>query len=145
MIVSFDPIPLNYISAADTTRGLEVIPPSSSSSSYYANPPKKNIPNSSCSNSGSSSSSSFASVSSSTTPLTTYYLCVLDFEATCWDGGKNKDVMEIIEFPSVLYRVREKYGQRHETLLPTITAIITITIAILHDYIEHNELKIRRN
>lgn len=36
-----------------------------------------------------------------------YYLCVLDFEATCWDSGENKDQMEIIEFPSVLYKINE--------------------------------------
>ncbi len=31
-----------------------------------------------------------------------YYLCILDFEATCWEGSVNADEMEIIEFPSVL-------------------------------------------
>lgn len=31
------------------------------------------------------------------------YMCVLDFEATCWDDdGKSRYRMEIIEFPSVL-------------------------------------------
>lgn len=29
------------------------------------------------------------------------HVCVLDFEATCWDGSKNH---EIIEFPSLLWR-----------------------------------------
>lgn len=33
------------------------------------------------------------------------YICVLDFEATCWEGSINKEQMEIIEFPSVLLRV----------------------------------------
>ncbi len=33
------------------------------------------------------------------------YICVLDFEATCWEGSMNKERMEIIEFPSVLLRV----------------------------------------
>ena len=40
-----------------------------------------------------------------------YYLCVLDFEATCWDElthDKNKEKMEIIEFPSVLYEIDEE-------------------------------------
>jgi len=37
-----------------------------------------------------------------------YYLCVLDFEATCWENSDNKDQMEIIEFPSVLYKINEE-------------------------------------
>ena len=36
-----------------------------------------------------------------------YYLCVLDFEATCWENSANKEQMEIIEFPSVLYKITE--------------------------------------
>ena len=36
-----------------------------------------------------------------------YYLCVLDFEATCWENSVNKDQMEIIEFSSVLYKINE--------------------------------------
>jgi ERI1 exoribonuclease 3 len=36
-----------------------------------------------------------------------YYLCVLDFEATCWKGSARRNDMEIIEFPSVLYKVNE--------------------------------------
>ena len=39
-----------------------------------------------------------------------YYLCVLDFETTCWEGSLNKDHMEIIEFPSVLYEIDEENG-----------------------------------
>lgn len=35
-----------------------------------------------------------------------YYLCVLDFEASCWEE-RDAGVTEIIEFPSVLYRVDE--------------------------------------
>jgi inhibitor of KinA sporulation pathway (predicted exonuclease) len=36
----------------------------------------------------------------------TYYLCVLDFEATCTDCAEfHESLMEIIEFPSILYRV----------------------------------------
>ena len=40
---------------------------------------------------------------------TTYYICVLDFEATCWPEIQNhsKSMMEIIEFPSVLYKITE--------------------------------------
>ncbi len=33
------------------------------------------------------------------------YLCVLDFEATCWDSNPRLDRQEIIEFPSVLYEL----------------------------------------
>ena len=36
-----------------------------------------------------------------------YYLCVLDFEATCWNNSEHKNQMEIIEWPSVLYKVTE--------------------------------------
>jgi inhibitor of KinA sporulation pathway (predicted exonuclease) len=39
-----------------------------------------------------------------------YYLCVLDFEATCWENSENKEQMEIIEFPSVLYKINEING-----------------------------------
>ena len=38
-----------------------------------------------------------------------YFLCVLDFEATCWnDDSFPKQHMEIIEFPSVLYEIDEE-------------------------------------
>lgn len=37
-----------------------------------------------------------------------YYLCVLDFEATCWEDPTRKPEMEIIEFPSVLYKIDYK-------------------------------------
>jgi len=38
------------------------------------------------------------------------YLCVLDFEATCWENVV-KDSQEIIEFPSVLYRLDPVYEE----------------------------------
>lgn len=38
----------------------------------------------------------------------TQYFCVLDFEATCWDGKRNDSIREIIEFPSILYSVDYK-------------------------------------
>ena len=38
------------------------------------------------------------------------YLCVLDFEATCWKDVV-KDSQEIIEFPSVLYRLDPVYEE----------------------------------
>lgn len=36
------------------------------------------------------------------------YLCVLDFEATCWNKSPNLDRQEIIEFPSILYELNTK-------------------------------------
>ena len=39
-----------------------------------------------------------------------YYLCILDFEATCWENPNHyqkKEQMEIIEFPSILYKITE--------------------------------------
>jgi len=36
------------------------------------------------------------------------YLCVLDFEATCWNKRSNLERQEIIEFPSVLYELNSK-------------------------------------
>jgi ERI1 exoribonuclease 3 len=50
-----------------------------------------------------------AATSASSQPVTDTshrYLCVLDFEATCWKEGGRQD-MEIIEFPSVLCRVEQ--------------------------------------
>jgi inhibitor of KinA sporulation pathway (predicted exonuclease) len=42
-----------------------------------------------------------------------YFLCVLDFEATCWnDDSKPKQQMEIIEFPCVLFEIDEEKGTR---------------------------------
>jgi inhibitor of KinA sporulation pathway (predicted exonuclease) len=37
-----------------------------------------------------------------------YYICVLDFEATCWPDARNDSIREIIEFPSILYHVSWK-------------------------------------
>ena len=37
-----------------------------------------------------------------------YYVCILDFEATCWsekENTRNDNIREIIEFPSILYKV----------------------------------------
>ncbi len=53
------------------------------------------------------------------------YICVLDFEATCWDDDKiDKSEVEIIEFPSILYKLDsnnkklEKIGEFHEYVKP---------------------------
>jgi inhibitor of KinA sporulation pathway (predicted exonuclease) len=64
-----------------------------------------------------------------------YYLCVLDFEATCWENSKNKNQMEIIEWPSVLYKVTENenglkgttqlIGEFHQYVKPTINFTLT--------------------
>ena len=60
-----------------------------------------------------------------------YYLCVLDFEATCWKNSANKDQMEIIEFPSVLYRIDEGeetiefISEFHCYVRPTINPILS--------------------
>lgn len=40
-------------------------------------------------------------------PVTEQYLCVLDFEASCWKEG-NRGNMEIIEFPSILCKLVTK-------------------------------------
>lgn len=37
-----------------------------------------------------------------------YYICILDFEATCWPDARNDQIREIIEFPSILYKVNLK-------------------------------------
>jgi ERI1 exoribonuclease 3 len=33
------------------------------------------------------------------------YICILDFESTCWDDVRNDSIREIIEFPSILYSI----------------------------------------
>lgn len=60
-----------------------------------------------------------------------YYLCVLDFEATCWKDSANKEKMEIIEFPSVLYEIDEEndtytfISEFSEYVKPTIETKLT--------------------
>ncbi len=59
-----------------------------------------------------------------------YYLCVLDFEATCCDKDEfPRNQMEIIEFPSILYKI-EKHkatfiSQFHKYVRPTIHSKLT--------------------
>jgi len=62
--------------------------------------------------------------------LTNFYLCVLDFEATCTD--KNEFplcLMEIIEFPSILYKVSDGdvalIGDFRKYVKPTIHPTLT--------------------
>jgi inhibitor of KinA sporulation pathway (predicted exonuclease) len=58
-----------------------------------------------------------------------YYLCVLDFEATCWENSENKEQMEIIEFPSILYKItnnkHEYIGEFAQYVKPTINPKLT--------------------
>lgn len=65
-----------------------------------------------------------------------YFLCVLDFEATCWDNNsKPKQQMEIIEFPSILYEIDEEKNTQtfiskfakyvKPCINPTLTAFCT--------------------
>ena len=60
-----------------------------------------------------------------------YYLCILDFEATCWDDSSNAEQMEIIEFPSVLYKINEAtktvefISEFAKYVKPTINPILT--------------------
>jgi len=53
------------------------------------------------------------------------YICVLDFEATCWKNNEHpRSEMEIIEFPSVLYHLNndkvQKISEFHEYVKPTL-------------------------
>ena len=55
------------------------------------------------------------------------YLLVLDFEATCGEGGFPRDQMEIIEFPTIMYDLEEKeeVGRFHEYVKPIIRPQLT--------------------
>lgn len=60
----------------------------------------------------------------------TYYICVLDFEATCWEGERNDSIREIIEFPSILYSVDfknniTKIDEFDKFIKPTINPILS--------------------
>lgn len=60
------------------------------------------------------------------------YICVLDFEATCWnDKNIDKSEIEIIEFPSILFKLDstnkklEKISEFHEYVKPVIHPILS--------------------
>jgi ERI1 exoribonuclease 3 len=55
------------------------------------------------------------------------YLLVLDFEATCGEGGFPQDQMEIIEFPTIVYdlQVKKEVGRFHEYVRPVIRPQLT--------------------
>lgn len=42
-----------------------------------------------------------------------YYICILDFEATCWPDTRNDQIREIIEFPSILIKINNKNEIQH--------------------------------
>lgn len=57
------------------------------------------------------------------------YLCVLDFEATCWPN-EDRPTQEIIEFPSVLYEITPSGEAIHKSTFeryvkPTIEPILS--------------------
>jgi ERI1 exoribonuclease 3 len=59
-----------------------------------------------------------------------YYICILDFEATCCDNNEfPKNQMEIIEFPSLLYKIVNNnpifISEFHKYVKPTIHPILT--------------------
>lgn len=59
-----------------------------------------------------------------------YYICILDFEATCCDKNEfSRNQMEIIEFSSLLYKVINHkpvfISQFHKYVRPTVHPILT--------------------
>lgn len=59
-----------------------------------------------------------------------YYLCVLDFEATCWPDKRDDTIREIIEFPSLLFKIDYKnniqpIAEFHKYVKPTINPILS--------------------
>jgi len=70
------------------------------------------------------------------------YLLVLDFEATCGDGVINREEMEIIEFPTLVYNLQEKRVQAtfHEyvrpVLNPTLTEFCTALTGIIQETVD---------
>jgi inhibitor of KinA sporulation pathway (predicted exonuclease) len=60
----------------------------------------------------------------------THYICILDFEATCWEGERNDSIREIIEFPSILYSIDFKHNitkidEFDQFIKPTINPILS--------------------
>ena len=61
-----------------------------------------------------------------------YYICILDFEATCFEHNEvERNKMEIIEFPSILYKINtddnsyELISEFHKYVKPTYKPILT--------------------
>lgn len=59
------------------------------------------------------------------------YVCVLDFEATCWDNNEHlRSEMEIIEFPSILLKINDDNTYKeistfHEYVKPNIHPVLS--------------------
>lgn len=61
-----------------------------------------------------------------------YYICILDFEATCFSNDEvDRNKMEIIEFPSILYKINtndnsyELIDEFHKYVKPTYKPVLT--------------------
>jgi len=61
-----------------------------------------------------------------------YYICIFDFEATCFEHNEvERNKMEIIEFPSILYKINtddnsfELISEFHKYVKPTYKPILT--------------------
>ena len=77
-----------------------------------------------------------------------HYFCVLDFESTCDDTTDIKEFREIIEFPSVLYKINKKKGKYelalvsefHEyvrpVILPKLSEFCTNLTGITQDVVD---------
>jgi inhibitor of KinA sporulation pathway (predicted exonuclease) len=79
--------------------------------------------------------------------MTIAYICVLDFEATCWDDKSvSRRLMEIIEFPSVLIkwdtesgetkRISEIQNYCKPTIKPTLSAFCTELTGITQETVD---------
>ena len=60
------------------------------------------------------------------------YFLVMDFEATCWDGGQPTTAQEIIEFPAVLVDAvtLENVAEFREFVRPTWNPRLSVTVAV---------------
>jgi ERI1 exoribonuclease 3 len=77
------------------------------------------------------------------------FICVLDFEATCWNNNEHPDDdCEIIEFPSVLYHIYndkiQKIDEFHEYVKPAIhpnlSAFCTELTGITQETVDKGDL-----
>lgn len=74
------------------------------------------------------------------------YICILDFEATCWKDERADKKAEIIEFPSVLIEVNYKNEYKYvsefrkfvrPTLFPTLTEFCTELTGITQEDVDN--------
>jgi ERI1 exoribonuclease 3 len=77
------------------------------------------------------------------------YICVLDFEASCWNNKEHpRTEMEIIEFPSILYYLdkngAKKVDEFHEYVKPTfhpkLSSFCTELTGITQDMVNKGDL-----